>query len=668
MLYIAIDSPTTRDVDDAIALAKREEGGWRASILIANPSQFVAPGSVEDDFARQQGATVYQGHRVAQSMLPRSIGEQRAALSDRERRPSLQLDLDISPELDVSVADLGFHMHRLAAHVPYSDVAALARAGGSPIEQSLREMITVSQSLLGARRSRGALAFYDLTKLLFLDEEGRVQRAKNADDAIGQILVQEFMVLANSAIATWAVEHDVPILFRNHQARSASPPPATVARNVEAWLQGSALNETAIRDQLNLLLGAASYSASVEGHYALNLPAYTHATSPIRRYPDLVTERQVVAAVRGKSLPYAKSDLDEIAAELNETLAKRKAERSEGFKQTVVRRASTAMEREHFSRLADHELGQVIKLALEAGQFAEPLCEELVARINGGTLSEKNLDRLLVTPAVVPLPVRETWAAALTQAPHRAKHHLMHALQTGLFREQQARDEPVGAQFRVTLEVMRASDGARLAVDATSGRKQDASNRATANLIRQHLDVPAPSAASIAGDAQAADVEKSSTNWKGRVLERCQKERWPMPAFKATPMGPVHAPDFTCVARLELPDGPIETTFTGGRTRMEAEQGAARGLWEKLPKATAKPAAAGKGTNPGVNPISALQERCQKAGLAIPEYQLDGPPLGPFNCVLTVALLPGVLVRADGPNKAEARRNAAARALKQLQG
>ena len=185
--FLAIDSPTTRDVDDAIAITPvaGEGGGWDVSVLIANPAAFVPIGSTEDTFARKQGATVYMAQRTVQSMLPRPIAERKAALVAGEKRHALKIDLRISEAFDVAIKGLSFKDIAIDAHVPYTTVAERARNEADDLHGTLRQMIGVSQGLLASRRQHGALAYYDLNRLLFLDEEGRMKQAKNADDAIG---------------------------------------------------------------------------------------------------------------------------------------------------------------------------------------------------------------------------------------------------------------------------------------------------------------------------------------------------------------------------------------------------------------------------------------------------------------------------------------------------
>ncbi len=664
--FLAIDSPTTRDVDDAIAIAPvaGDGGGWDVSVLIANPAAFVPIGSTEDTFARKQGATVYMAQRTVQSMLPRPIAERKAALVAGEKRSALKIDLRISDTFDVAIKGLSFKDIAIDAHVPYTTVAERARNEADDLHGTLRQMIGVSQGLLASRRQHGALAYYDLNRLLFLDEEGRMKQAKNADDAIGQVLVQEFMILSNAAIASWAVEHDLPFLFRNHHAKNAAPPAPDLAKTVQGWLSGTALNENAAREQLEMILGVASYGADLTGHYALNLPAYTHGTSPIRRYPDLVNQRQLFAALTGATPPYSKGELAVIAGEVNETLAKRRQERSDGFKETVVRRATAALNTQRFDTLADHELSQTLKLASASREYPDALVATVVDRIRQGILSDKVFDRLLEAPGgTLPRPISEAWADLLTQTPPRACHLINYGLQAGLFsdyRTSPSRKNPDAGPFVDHSTITRLEDGVTLQSVGASTKKQDASNIAAARLLMAHMGISPPAAKTA---PTAANANQAGINHKGRLLERCQKHRWAMPRFETSMEGPTNAATFHCTATLRIGQQEFTaSTSTGASTRIGAEQAAAEALLLTLPSGQANNAVVSSTDNP----IGALQELCQKAGFPMPIYTVLDAVDGAFTCTVRASQLLKQEFSATASSKADAKRAAASLAIESL--
>jgi ribonuclease R len=659
---IAVDAPTTRDVDDAFAL-ERMEDGWKATIVIADAAALVPIGSTEDAIAMQQGATIYRASETVQPMLPRRIAEDAGALRAGSKRRVLELELRISGAFEVELMGMRRAERSIAAHVPYSAVAGRARDASDPLWPMLADLIGVSQGLLNGRRARGALAYYDLTQLIYLDEEGRVQEPRSREVAIGQIVVQEMMILANAAMSRWALDRGVPLLYRNHVANVAAPPAETMARTVEACIAAGDAHAERAREQLNLVLGVAHYHPELRGHYALNLPSYLHGTSPLRRYADLIVQRQLNAALDGATLPYGQSELIEMAEALNATLAARKADRSEGFKQAVVRRAERAIDRNRFERLADHELSQVLKVAGESGDYGEALVDELVKRMLNGTLTDPVFDRLLTAPAgSLPGPVVDAWRTLLLATPQRAKHLVMHGHQTGLFSGYQpTHSGPAGGPFTVEASMRRGSAGDVLTATYTSARKQDAENGAAARLILAHLGAKAEDC--VVGQLAVAQQQPEGVgNAKGRLQERCQKAQWPMPMYRGESSGPSHAPVFSATVSVSVGDRMITGSASGARTRLEAEHRAAADAIAKLPgkppKATATVATS--------NPVGWLQEQCQQQGLAMPNYTFEAAP-GGFLCRVQTPFMPTRTFEGRGTNQADAKRAAASSAAQALE-
>ena len=112
------------------------------------------------------------------------------------------------------------------------------------------------------------------------------------------LLIQEFMILANRAVAQWLADQDIPALYRNHTARAISPDRETMNQTLMTLGSGAA-----IRKRLTSWLNRAEYGPALVGHFALNLPAYCHFTSPIRRLADLINHRIVKALLKQQDSP-----------------------------------------------------------------------------------------------------------------------------------------------------------------------------------------------------------------------------------------------------------------------------------------------------------------------------------------------------------------------------
>ena len=175
-------------------------------------------------------------------------------------------------------------------------------------------MPTLGEEAEPAKTRQGSISWIEVGKGQYLDEDGKLTSADKMRFH-SQVIIMEMMVLANTAIANWLSERDIPALYRNHTAKTIAPGQDKILEALRVL--GS---EKAIRDRLTQYLNRAEYSSSLVGHFALNLGAYTHFTSPIRRLADLINHRIIKAELRGEASPYSKKELDTLAAHINETV------------------------------------------------------------------------------------------------------------------------------------------------------------------------------------------------------------------------------------------------------------------------------------------------------------------------------------------------------------
>jgi len=207
----------------------------------------------------------------------------------------------------------------------------------------------------------------------------------------------------------------------------------------------------------------------------------------------------------------------------------------------------------------------------------------------GGGLPDKVLDVMVTAATVIKLPLDllDAWVSLLSTEPTRAKHFLMFALQTGLASGHGAQDEAIGTSgFAVHVSVRRVSDNAVLNAGARAPRKKDAENMASARLMCQFLGAAADTSFSGDQDSLPAAVAALSApspqpsggvrNYKGEILEFCQKKRLAPPVFTVTSSGPTNDARFKCVAQWNLGEEIPTVVFEGARTKKEAEAGASK--------------------------------------------------------------------------------------------
>lgn len=237
------------------------------------------------------------------------------------------------------------------------------------------------------------------------------------------------MIAANAAVTERAAKSDVPFLYRCHEPRISAPRGLAAAESVEAWVAGGQASSAAAADRLNLIAQRARYTSTLTGQYGLNVPAYAHVTSPLRRYADLVAQRQLIALILELPLPYSQDDLTSIGDELLAASEANDAASSEFSKAPLVAKAQAAIDSgaQHALRgLADNELGQAVKAGL-AGSFAPALVQELLRRMAAGTLPDKVSVRFIEGRSSVPPDISSGFIAMVAAKPASAASLLNHA-------------------------------------------------------------------------------------------------------------------------------------------------------------------------------------------------------------------------------------------------
>jgi len=693
-----IDEPHSRDLDDAIGIAKRE-AGWTARVAIANPSAYVAIGSAEDLAARKQGETIYRGRNATTPMLARSISEDQATLKAGVPRSALLIDLELDLagrllDTRLSVGDITV-AHRLT----YMDVPAIAAEQAHSLNQPMLDAISIARGFLKQRRARGALAFLDQQQMLLTDEEGRVQHFA-AGEMIGHLLVQEMMIAANSAVAALAAKSDVPFLYRCHEPRISAPRGLAAAESFEAWIAGGHATTAAAAERLSLIARKARYTSTLTGHYGLNVPAYAHITSPLRRYADLVDQRQLVALIQGATLPYSQDELTEIGNELFEAAEASAAETADFYKAPVLAKAQAALEADaqHALRaLADNELGQAVKAGL-AGTFAPALVDELLRRMAAATLADKISVRFIEGRAALPPAVAEGFISMVRAKPAAAVSFLHHARAINMVSDLEVQFEETTVRtvpsFRATATMRDAERGLTYRAVAMDGRKKAAEQAAALLALCDLMGVerpvtnateesaPSPSHAVDPDVPPALDSSPPQApqiaNPKGALLELCQKQKLGPPTFTHTATGPANAPAFICVVELAVGNETLSERSAAAPAKRLAEALAAEALLGKLEARRARgnqavellpPAAPMSAASDRGRSIQLLQEYAQKARLPAPAYEFVEISKTPssFECGVRLALADGMIeLRATAPSKQASKAAAAALALERL--
>lgn len=592
---LTIDGPHTRDIDDGVWVKRLDDGAWRVTVAISDVSGTVADGSPEDEKARAMVETKYFATGNS-PMLPRTLSDYGLSLWPHKRRSVIAVRVTLDESLDVVETWLELGEVKSLARLAYADVPRIVGDENADFHKVVIGAAALARGLLDKRRAAGAMALYDLNNGWITTEEGFLRKLEDCRETIGQVIVQEFMILANSEVAKWAIARDVPILFRNHTARLATPDRTELMRQLDEATKAPMAGLDALRQRVHMLLDRARYGADVRGHYGLNLPAYTHFTSPIRRYADLVTHRQVRAALLGQPLPYTREHVAALGDHIANVLDAERTETSRAMKEAADDRAvatvARAVDPRRLDGLMHKEFERVVKVEARSGRDPSPVfAEAFVRRANEDRLSLLAMT-VVVTQAPLSLP---TWkpiagavVAALSRRPTDAVSVLAQATQVSGWPEASFEvaecGEPHARTFtaRASVRFHDFHDDVRAFVSAeASGRqKKQAEQVAAVRLVATLCGCDAQVVeVSEAPAAQAKPVVKpeASKDPVSAINEWTQKTGAPAPTYEFSMSGPSHVPVVTCVAKV----GSVAAEGTGS-SKQEAKKLAARDLLKLL--------------------------------------------------------------------------------------
>ncbi len=313
---VTIDPDDAKDFDDAICLQRGSPGHWKLWVHIADVSHYVKPGTALDNEARRRGNSTYLVDRVT-PMLPEALSNELCSLKPDVDRLTKCVEFLVSDEGHVLKARFYPAVIHSQRRFTYREVLAiLQRKPGDRIEQMLHDANMLAQRIRRLRFKAGSLDLDFPEMKIRLDEQGRVERIEKVENDVSHQLIEEFMLLANEAVAGQLMGRNVPALYRVHEepdkrrlqeyreeVLSHHVPCANLTKRSEVQKLLQKLGTIPIGAALKIgflrSLMRARYAVEPLGHYGLAKTKYTHFTSPIRRYADLVVHRALFQKSHG---------------------------------------------------------------------------------------------------------------------------------------------------------------------------------------------------------------------------------------------------------------------------------------------------------------------------------------------------------------------------------
>ncbi len=382
---LTIDGETSKDLDDALWLEPNQSGAV-ISVHISDVSAIIQPGSSLEAHALSQVETRYLATHN-KPMFPHELSEDKLSLLEDQLR--LTVTIRITLDNSANIKNTSLHLTHLTSikRFSYESADATLHDPSSPFFQMLRYCELWAQKLAWKRQDVGAIGLTSVGGVN-LDEEGRILSSKLYHS---QQIIQEFMILANTAVASLAEKHRLPLLYRNHTASAIAPK----SKELIETLTTLGLPEL-VRQKLQSWLNPATYSPAVIGHFALALPAYTHFTSPIRRVADYVNHRILKAVfISCVESPYTVEELEAIANHINNKRSEVKEQRDDHFREKrLTQTITTLQDKSQIENLSDKEFSQIVKDSLRVSKL-DKIVPEAISRIEEGTIKAVDLYYLI---------------------------------------------------------------------------------------------------------------------------------------------------------------------------------------------------------------------------------------------------------------------------------
>ncbi|MFZ5987701.1 MAG: ribonuclease R [Bacillota bacterium] len=356
---VTIDGEDAKDLDDAVSIERLPNGNYKLGVHIADVSFYVTEGSPLDREALKRGTSVYLVDRVI-PMLPKSLSNGICSLNPRIDRLAFSVMMEIDSSGKVVDHEIFESVINIEERMTYTNVYKILEENDEELikryEYLLNDFKTMKELALILRRKRtlrGAIDFdFDEAKII-LDEKGRPIEVKKYEITIANKIIEEFMLICNETVAEHFYWSNTPFVYRIHEEPDSEKIEtfAEFVHNLGYTLKGiNKIHPKALQDLLEKAKGTkeetiistvmlrslqkARYSHINQGHFGLAAKYYSHFTSPIRRYPDLIIHRIMKEYLKGRMNPDRENVLNERLPDITKLCSERERAAEEAERET----------------------------------------------------------------------------------------------------------------------------------------------------------------------------------------------------------------------------------------------------------------------------------------------------------------------------------------------
>ncbi len=316
---VTIDGEDAKDLDDAVGLKRLDNGNYHLGVHIADVSYYVTENSPLDAEAFERGTSVYLTDRVI-PMIPQRLSNGICSLNPNVDRLAMSCEMEITPEGEIVGHEIFQSVIKTTKRMTYTEVNQIVtdknpvtREEYSDLVDMFELMETLHHTLEKKRKSRGAIDFDTKEAKIIVDPEGKPLDIVLRERGVGERLIESFMLAANETVSEHFTRMEVPLIYRVHEqpdsdrmqkfmefvtafgitikGTSQDVSPKTLQKVVNS-VKGKP-EEQVVSTMMLRSMKQAKYDVEPLGHFGLGAEFYSHFTSPIRRYPDLILHRLI---------------------------------------------------------------------------------------------------------------------------------------------------------------------------------------------------------------------------------------------------------------------------------------------------------------------------------------------------------------------------------------